>query len=363
LSGRRLLDSLDLSTVIATLALVAAGIFSIASATMEQAGLSSLWRVQLIWCLLALLAAAVVVAVDYRLWAEIAYALHGVVIMLLVAVLFFGYAVGGNRSWLVLGPMRLQPSELAKWTTCLVLAVYLARRVRGSMGLRQLLEMSFLIGLPVVLIALQPDMGTALIFIPIFLGAMLIGGVRWKVIVGILLVGLLLTPVAWTMLEDYQKERILTVLEPGRDPSGYGYQIRQSKIAIGSGGLTGKGLFQGTQSQLNFLPAQHTDFILAVLAEELGFIGAAIIMGLFYYLCYRGIVAALSSQDRLGTYLCLLVVAWIAGQMAVNVGMVLGRLPTIGVPLPFLSYGGSALVAAMCGVALIVNVRSRRFVN
>jgi rod shape determining protein RodA len=192
---------------------------------------------------------------------------------------------------------------------------------------------------------------------------MLIGGVRWKVIVGILLVGLLLTPVAWTMLEDYQKERILTVLEPGRDPSGYGYQIRQSKIAIGSGGLTGKGPFRGTQSQLNFLPAQHTDFILAVLAEELGFIGAAIIMGLFYYLCYRGIVAGLSSQDRLGTYLCLLVVAWIAGQMAVNVGMVLGRLPTIGVPLPFLSYGGSALVAAMCGVALIVNVRSRRFVN
>jgi rod shape determining protein RodA len=363
LSGRRLLDSIDLSTVVATLALVAAGIFSIASATMEQAALSSLWRVQLIWCLLALLAAAVVVAVDYRLWAEIAYALHGIVIMLLIAVLFFGYAVGGNRSWLVLGPMRLQPSELAKWTTCLVLAVYLARRVRGSMGLRQLLEMIFLVGLPVVLIALQPDMGTALIFIPIFLGAMLIGGVRWKVIVGILLVGLLLTPVAWTMLEDYQKERILTVLEPGRDPSGYGYQIRQSKIAIGSGGLTGKGLFRGTQSQLNFLPAQHTDFILAVLAEELGFIGAAIIMGLFYYLCYRGIVAALSSQDRLGTYLCLLVVAWIAGQMAVNVGMVLGRLPTIGVPLPFLSYGGSALVAAMCGVALIVNVRSRRFVN
>jgi len=363
LSGRRLLDSLDLSTVIATLALAAAGIFSIASATMEQAGRSSLWRVQLIWCLLALLAAAVVVAIDYRLWAEIAYVLHGVVTLLLVAVLFFGYAVGGNRSWLVLGPMRLQPSELAKWTTCLVLAVYLARRVRGSMGLRQLLEMSFLIGLPVVLIALQPDMGTALIFIPIFLGAMLIGGVRWKVIVGILLVGLLLTPVAWTMLQDYQKERILTVLEPERDPSGYGYQIRQSKIAIGSGGLTGKGLFRGTQSQLNFLPAQHTDFILAVLAEELGFIGAVIILGLFYYLCYRGIVAALSSQDRLGTYLCLLVVAWISGQMAVNVGMVLGRLPTIGVPLPFLSYGGSALVAAMCGVALIVNVRSRRFVN
>jgi rod shape determining protein RodA len=289
--------------------------------------------------------------------------LHGVVILLLIAVLFVGTSVGGNRSWLVIGPLRLQPSELAKWTTCLVLAVYLARRVRGSIGLRQLLEMGLLAGVPVMLIAQQPDMGTALIFLPIFISALLIGGVRWKVIVGILIIGLLLTPVVWTQLKDYQKERIRTVLDPGRDPSGYGYQVRQSKIAIGSGGLTGKGLFRGTQSQLNFLPAQHTDFVVAVFAEELGFFGSSVVLALFYYLFLRGIVAARSAQDRLGTYLCLLVVAWITGQMAVNVGMVLGRLPTIGVPLPFLSYGGSALVAAMCGVALIVNVRSRRFVN
>jgi rod shape determining protein RodA len=363
MSGRRLLDNLDWPTIGTAIALAVVGIFSIASATMEQPSISSLWRVQMVWCLLALLAAAVVVAVDYRLWAEIAYALHGVVLVMLVAVLIFGHAVGGNRSWLVFGPLRLQPSELAKWTTCLVLTVYLARRVRGAVGLRQLLEMSVLAGLPTLLVALQPDMGTALIFLPIFLGALVIAGVRWKVIVGILLVGLLLTPVAWIMLEDYQKERILTVLEPGRDPSGYGYQVRQSLIAIGSGGLFGKGPFQGTQSQLNFLPAQHTDFILAVFAEEVGFLGAVIVLGLFYHLCFRGIVAARSSQDRMGTYLCLLVVSWIAGQMAVNVGMVLGRLPTIGVPLPFISYGGSALVAAMCGVALIVNVRSRRFVN
>ncbi len=259
--------------------------------------------------------------------------------------------------------MRAQPSEFAKWTTCLVLAVYLSRRVRGSMGLRQLLEMSVLVAAPVALIVLQPDMGTALIFLPIFLAALLIGGVRWKIIVGVLVVGLLLTPVAWTQLKDYQKERILTVFDPERDPRGVGYQARQSKIAIGSGGLTGKGLFRGTQSQLNFLPAQHTDFILAVFAEETGFIGAAALLGLFYYLLWRGIVAARSAQDRLGTYLCLLVVAWIIGQMAINVGMVLGRLPTIGVPLPFLSYGGSALVAAVCGIALVVNVRTRRFVN
>lgn len=363
MSGRRLLDSLDFPTIVATLLLAGIGLFAIASATAEHFDREGLWHTQLMWLLVASVAATVVVWVDYRLWAELAVALHGVVILLLVAVLLFGTEVGGNRSWLVIGPFRAQPSEFAKWTTCLVLAVYLARRVRGSMGLRQLIEMSLIVGLPVGLILLQPDMGTALIFLPISLCALLIGGVRWKVIVGILVLGVLLTPVAWTQLKGYQKERIMTVFDPGRDPSGVGYQVRQSKIAIGSGGMTGKGPFQGTQSQLNYLPAQHTDFVLSGFSEEMGFVGAATLLGLYYYLLWRGIVAARSAQDRLGTYLCLLVVAWIIGQMAINVGMALGRLPTIGVPLPFLSYGGSALVSAVCGAALIVNVRTRRFVN
>jgi len=363
LSGRRLLDSLDLPTIVVVLALAAIGIFTIASATIEQPEHAGMWRMQLIWFAIAVVAAAVIVGVDYRYWAETAYFLHGAAILLLILVAFFGREVGGNRSWLVLGPLRLQPSELAKWTTCLVLAVYLARRVRTRIQFRQLVEMGLLVAAPVALIALQPDMGTTLIFVPIFLAAVFIGGVPWKMIAALVLLGLLLTPVAWFQLKDYQKERILTVLDPGRDPSGYGYQVRQSKIAIGAGGLTGKGLFRGTQSQLNFLPAQHTDFALAVFVEELGFVGAAAVLALFYYLFHRGIVAARSAQDRLGTYLCVLVVAWIAGQMAINVGMVLGRLPTIGVPLPFISYGGSALLAATCGVALIVNVRSRRFVN
>jgi rod shape determining protein RodA len=244
-----------------------------------------------------------------------------------------------------------------------VLGVYLAKRVRASVGLRQLIEMGVIVGTPMTLVALQPDMGTALIFVPIYLAALVMGGVRWKVILGVLLVGLLLAPIAWFGLADYQKERILTVFDPGRDPSGYGYQVRQSKIAIGSGRLVGKGLFQGTQSQLNFLPAQHTDFVLSVFAEQFGFLGVVTVLGLFYHLFYRGIVAARSAQDRLGTYICMLVVAWVAGQMAINVGMVVGRLPTIGVPLPLVSYGGSSLVATLCGVALIVNVRSRRFVN
>jgi rod shape determining protein RodA len=363
MSQRRLLDSLDLTTIAIALALVGLGLFSIASVTVADGGGSPLWRMQLIWALVALAAATVIVAVDYHVWAEVAIAAHLVVIVLLVSVLFFGREIGGNRSWLVIGPIRLQPSELAKWTTCLVMAVYLSKHVRASVGFRQLIVMGFIVGLPMALVAAQPDMGTALIFLPIYLAALVMGGVHWKVLLGLALGGLLLAPWVWFGLEDYQKARILTVFDPGRDPSGVGYQVRQSKIAIGSGGLLGKGLFQGTQSQLNFLPAQHTDFVLSVLAEQLGFLGATGVLVLFSALFYRGIVAARSAQDRLGTYACMLVVAWLAGQMAVNVGMVLGRLPTIGVPLPLISYGGSSLVATMCGIAVIVNVRSRRFVN
>jgi len=359
---RELLDRIDLSTVGVALALVAVGVVGIGSATLGEPG-QGLWRQQLIWLAIGAAAAFVVVVVDYRFWAQLAYAFHGAVIVLLIAVLLVGREVAGNRSWLVFGPARLQPSELAKWTTCLVLAAYLSRRVRDKLVMRQLVELGALVGLPMGLIALQPDLGTALIFPPIYLAAIVLGGVRWKTLSIAFVIVVLLAPVGWTRLESYQKERILTMFDEARDPTGVGYQVRQSKIAIGSGGLTGKGLFRGTQSQLNYLPAQHTDFIMSVIAEELGFVGVAVVLLLFYLLLYRGVVSARAAQDRLGTYLCLLVVAWITVQVAINIGMVLGRLPTIGVPLPLVSYGGSALVASLCGVALIVNVRSRRFVN
>jgi len=225
------------------------------------------------------------------------------------------------------------------------------------------LQLGVIVGAPLLLIAKQPDFGTALTFVPIALAAVLLGGLRWRVVAIALCCVALLAPVGWRHLKPYQKERILTVVDPGRDPSGIGYQVRQSKIAVGSGRLTGKGLFKGTQTRLNFLPAQHTDFVLAVIAEELGFIGAAGVLALLYYLLYRGLLAARSSQDRLGTYLSLLVVSWLTGQAAINIGMVLGLMPTIGVPLPFLSYGGTALISVMCGVGLIANVRGRRFVN
>jgi len=350
-------------TIAAALSLAAVGMTAIASATSQQPARAGLWRTQLAWLGIAALAAVVVIAVDYHVWAEFSLSLHGVAVALLIAVLLFGKEVGGNRSWLAVGPVTFQPSEFAKWTTCLAIAAFLAKRVHDRIRFVQALQLGAIIGVPMLLIAKQPDFGTALTFVPIALAAVLLGGLRWRVVALAICVVALLTPVGWRHLKPYQKERILTVVDPGRDPSGIGYQVRQSKIAVGSGRLTGKGLFKGTQTRLNFLPAQHTDFVLAVIAEELGFIGAAGVLALFYYLLYRGLLAARSSQDRLGTYLSLLVVSWLTGQAAINIGMVLGLMPTIGVPLPFLSYGGTALISVMCGVGLIANVRGRRFVN
>jgi len=360
---RRLLDRLDVPTIAAALALAAIGMTAIASATSQQPARAGLWKTQLAWLGIAVLAAVVVIAVDYHVWAEFSLSLHGVAVALLVGVLLFGKEVGGNRSWLAVGPVTFQPSEFAKWTTCLALAAFLAKRVHDRIRFVQALQLGAIIGAPMLLIAKQPDMGTALTFVPITLAAVLLGGLRWRIVALAMCVVALLAPVGWRHLKPYQKERILTVVDPGRDPSGIGYQVRQSKIAVGSGRLTGKGLFKGTQTRLNFLPAQHTDFVLAVIAEELGFIGAAGVLALFYYLLYRGLLSARSSQDRLGTYLSLLVVSWLTGQAAINIGMVLGLMPTIGVPLPFLSYGGTALISVMCGVGLIANVRGRRFVN
>lgn len=360
---RRLLDRLDIPTLAAALGLALVGMIAIASATAEQAGRSALWQTQLVWLAIATAVAIVVMAIDYHVWAEFAIGLHAAGVALLVAVLLFGKSVGGNKSWLDVGPIAFQPSEFVKWTTCLATAAFLAKRVHDRIGIMHALQLIAIIGIPMALIAQQPDMGTALTFLPIFVGALLLGGLRWRWVAGAALVVALLTPVGWAHLKPYQRERILTVVNPDKDPSGVGYQVRQSKIAVGSGRATGKGLFKGTQTRLNFLPAPHTDFVLSVIAEELGFIGAAGVLVLLYYVLYRGLIAARSAQDRLGTYLSLLVVCWFTGQAAVNIGMVVGLLPTIGVPLPFVSYGGTALIAVMCGVALIANVRGHRFVN
>lgn len=331
----------------------------------EGAGaIGDLPRTQLTWLVIGVAVFAVAAAIDYHLWADLAPLLYAGAVATLGVVLAVAPRIAGARSWFVLGPIRFQPSEAAKVAVILMVGWYLARRSGEKLGFTGLVSLGFLVGLPVVLIAMQPDMGTCLTYMPLFAMGVFLGGIRVKTIVILGLVGMLLVPVVWSYgLKDYQRERILTVFQPERDPSGTGYQVRQSRIAIGSGGVWGKGLKEGTQSRLQFLPQHHTDFILSTLAEQWGFVGSATIVGLYLFLVMRAFSTARLARDRLGLYLAVGIGTMLGFQALVNVGMVLGALPTIGVPLPLLSYGGSSAVTTMLALGLLANIRTRRFVN
>ncbi|MGD8376098.1 MAG: rod shape-determining protein RodA [Acidobacteriota bacterium] len=358
----RLRTQFDWPTFGVTLSLCLVGMLMIASTTLQDGG-DSLRR-QGIWLGLGLAGMLLVIAVDYHTWAALAWVLYGAAMAGLVYVLIFGREISGARSWIELGPANLQPAELAKVATVLAMAAFLGPRTERHLGARNLLVLCLLAGTPAVLILLQPDMGTLLPFIPLLGVLALLGGIRVRTMVAMALVVALILPVAWTfVLKDYQKERVLTFFDPGRDPRGAGYQVIQSKIALGSGGMTGKGFFSGTQGQLHFLPAQHTDFIFSVLGEEGGFVATAAVLGLYFLLLWRCFVAAESSRDLLGVYLCIGIAAMLATQILFNTGVVVGLLPTAGITLPLLSYGGSSLISTLIAIGLIINVRMRRFVN
>jgi rod shape determining protein RodA len=215
-----------------------------------------------------------------------------------------------------------------------------------------------------VLIARQPDLGTAITFLPLIGVAALLGGMRVRTILVLVMIPILALPLFWNhYLKDYQKVRVLTFLDPARDPKGAGYQVIQSRIAVGSGGLTGKGFLEGTQGQLKFLPAQHTDFIFALLAEERGFVGTLVVLSLYFVVIYRCIAIARAARDLLGVYLAMGMAALFACQVLINIGVVLGLMPTTGVPLPLMSYGGSSLFTTLTGMGLVLNVWMRRLVN
>lgn len=357
---RRFASSFDLGTLLAALALVAVGMVMVAS--VEGPGGAALAKKQALALTLGLALFILLVTVDYHTLAAFALPMYAAGLLLLVLVLF-SRSIANAHSWIEFGPLRLQPSEPMKPITALMLASYLGDGKKGF-GLLELVKISAIVALPVLLILAEPDMGTALTYLPMLGAAAFLSGLRWKVIFMIALVAMLAVPVAWkVVLKPYQKERILTVLDPSRDPSGVGYQVQQSRIAIGSGGLTGKGLGNGTQSRLNFLPQQHTDFIFAFLAEEQGFLGAGAVLCLLAFIVMRLLQSAMLARDRLGLHLAALIGVLIGGQTLINVGMVLGVLPTIGVPLPLVSYGGSSVIATLMALGLAANVRTRRFVN
>jgi rod shape determining protein RodA len=281
----------------------------------------------------------------------------------LLYVLFFGDVQMGARRWIGFGSVNLQPSEFARIGIALVLAKFFGEH-RGRPGWRELAIAGGLSLLPVVLIARQPDLGTAATLVPALVAVAYLAGMRTRTLAVLSLCLLLAAPFAWVYaLKDYQKTRISTFLDPSQDARGAGYQQIQARITVGSGGLSGKGFKQGTQGQLRFLPVAHNDFIFSVLAEEQGFAGVIVVLGLYLFVILRTLEAARLAKDRLGSYLVIGVLASFAFQVVYNITMSAGLVPVKGLTLPFMSYGGSSMIATLAGFGLVINVRMRRFTN
>ena len=312
-------------------------------------------------CLALMLGLALV---DVRFWFRSAYWLYGGVLVMLVAVLLIGHVGKGAERWLAIGPVQLQPSELMKITLTLALARYFQSVAVDEIGrLRVLLIPLGMIFLPVALVLLEPNLGTSLILIMIGGAIFFLSGVRlWKfgLVLGSVLAAI---PVIWEFMHDYQKRRVMTFLNPESDPKGAGYHITQSKIALGSGGVFGKGFLEGTQSRLNFLPEKHTDFIFTVLAEEWGLVGALALLGLYLLVVGYGFVIGLSCRNQFGRLVAMALSVNLFLYVFVNMAMVMGLIPVVGVPLALISYGGTSMLATMIGFGLMMSVFVHRDVR
>jgi rod shape determining protein RodA len=358
---RRLYFHIDWLLIAALGALCAIGLAMIYSTT---GGATRLYWTQLYALAIGAGVLAAAMAIDYRTLVDKSHIFYIGLILALVAVMLFGSKQMGAQRWLDLGFFNLQPSEFAKAVIALVLAKLLSESRRQVLTNNELFLAVVLTVIPLLLIARQPDLGTAVTLLPILLVVTFAAGLPLKYLAALAVLGVLAAPVAWRFaLEDYQKERIETFLDPEQDPRGAGYQQIQARITVGSGGMWGKGFRQGTQGQLRFLPVAHNDFIFSVLAEEQGFVGVIVVLGLYLFVIHRSLQAAKLSKDRLGTYLVLGVLATFTFQVIYNITMSAGLAPVKGLTLPLMSYGGSSLIATLAGFGLILNVRMRRFTN
>jgi rod shape determining protein RodA len=317
---------------------------------------------QIYWLGVGLALMFLMLLYDYRHLEKIAYPLYFLSLALLLAVMVGGKTVSGSRRWLSLGPMAFQPAELTKIAIILVLARYFNRRPHAApLGLKDLLAPLAIVSAPVLLIVKQPDLGSGILLVLVATSIILFVGVRLRMLVMGAIGLVLAAPMVWPFLKDYQRRRVLTFLDPEKDPLGAGYHILQSKIAVGSGQFWGKGFLQGTQSQLQFLPEQHTDFVFSVFAEEWGFVGSAFLVMLFMGLTLWGLQVARDCKERFGHLLALGVTALMFWQVFINLCMVTGLMPVVGIPLPLFSYGGSSLITTLLGVGILLNIRMRRF--
>jgi rod shape determining protein RodA len=361
---RRLYYHIDWALLIAILSLCALGVVMIYSTTSDPTrGASRLFVTQLYAIVIGLGALVIMLAIDYRAFTDKSHLIYLGLIALLVYVMFFGMVQMGARRWIPLRVFNLQPSEFAKVGVALVLAKFFGDN-RGAPGWTDLAIAGGLTGIPFLLIVKEPDLGTAVTLLPIFLAVAYLAGMRMKILGMLAVCAVLAAPIAWKFaLKDYQKTRISTFLDPSQDAKGAGYQQIQARVTVGSGGLTGKGFRQGTQGQLRFLPVAHNDFIFSVLAEEQGFAGVLVALGLYLFVILRTLEAARLAKDRLGAYLVLGVLASFTFQVVYNITMSAGLAPVKGLTLPLMSYGGSSMIATLAGFGLVLNVRMRRFTN
>lgn len=297
---------------------------------------------------------------DYRNFVNMSKQLYVFNLLLLVAVMFLGKTALGAQRWIQIGPITLQPSEFSKIIMLITLAALLEYRKDNLRKIGDLMPVAAFVLIPTLIVMKQPDLGTSLVFLAITMGMLYVAGINTKIYFGGIGLSILAMPVLWHFLHEYQKNRIRVFLNPESDPLGSGYHVIQSKIAIGSGLIWGKGLYQGTQSQLNFLPENHTDFIFAVVGEEFGLVGCGLVILLYAVLIYRALRIAATADDDFGCFMATGIVAMFAFHIFVNVGMTTGIMPVTGIPLPFMSYGVSALTTNMMAVGILLNIRMRR---
>ncbi len=358
---RRLIENIDWFLIVLLVLISLIGVLVIYSSSHYLPG--KYFLKQLLFIAGSLVVLFLFLTVDYKILLTYSFYLYGFMVMVLIGMLFFSQFTA-KGSWIKLRYFQAQPSELAKIAIILVLAQLFSEYKRNYVSRSAVLASSGLVAILFILVALQPDLGTAVSFLPMLLGSLILAGLKRKALAWILVLSVLLGIAGWNYyLKDYQKKRLTTVVFPGKDPRGAGYHILQSKIAIGSGGFLGKGFKKGTQSQLKFLPARHTDFVFSVVGEEFGFLGVAAILFLYYLFIARLFRSTAKARDRTGVYIIFMISLMFTFPVLVNVAMVIGLFPIVGIPLPLLSYGGSSLLTNFLGLSLVLNVKMRRFVN
>ena len=364
MAKHRSLRDFDWTLIALTLAICAMGVLQIYSATHDIPAWHDSWWKQVVWISAGLALMWVATLVDYHTMMARSVILYALAIVGLVATFVMGKTVYGARRWIGVGGFHLQVSEFVKLVIVLLVARYLSDR-KGDRALegRDLLKLGGLVGAPLILVMAQPDLGTSLTYLPILgIGAFL-AGLRWKFVVVTVLLLAVGVPIGWHFLKDYQRDRLITFIDPMHDPKGRGYQVIQSKIAVGQGGIWGRGVTRGTQTQLRFLPMAPTDFVFSAFAEEHGFVGVVVALGLYFLLLMQVVQNAQTAPDRAGLYICMGVGALLLFHVLINVGMVVGRMPVTGIPLPLMSAGGSNIMSMFLMLGLVNNVRLRRFVN